>query len=112
MAQTSRNGGAHRIEITARSSQETGNSPPTFASAGGDGMRLILIRSLLEMQGATLRVRRGAQTDGTWSASIVFPPPTWRRMRPARPGRARQRGLPRTREASTQDMGSRASLVQ
>jgi signal transduction histidine kinase len=112
MAQTSRNGGAHRIEITARSSQETGNSPPTFASAGGDGMRLILIRSLLEMQGATLRVRRGPQTDGTWSASIVFPPPTWRRMRPARPGKARQRGLPRTREASTQDMGTCAPLVQ
>jgi hypothetical protein len=59
-----------------------------------------------------LRVRRGPPTDGTWSASIVFPPPTWRRMRPARPGKARQRGLPRTREAGTQDMGTSAPLAQ
>jgi hypothetical protein len=103
IARGTRNGGARRIEIVARSSPEMGYpSLPMAAPTGGDGLRLILIRSLLEMQGATLRLGPAPQPDQAWSASIVFPPPAWRRARRTSPGKPSRPRLAYTRQARTQ----------
>jgi signal transduction histidine kinase len=58
-------------------------SPPDSSCAesgslvAGNGLRVVLARSLLEMQGATLRVCAGRA--GLWSASIAFPTTPCRR---------------------------------
>jgi signal transduction histidine kinase len=43
-------------------------------SAGGDGLRLILARSLIEMQGAALNLSTADQAEG-WTACIAFSAP-------------------------------------
>jgi K+-sensing histidine kinase KdpD len=45
---------------------------PAGHSAAGDGLRVILARCLIEMQGATLTVSGGGQDEG-WTARIAFP---------------------------------------
>jgi signal transduction histidine kinase len=45
---------------------------PAGHSEGGDGLRLVLARSLIEMQGATLSVSAGRHREG-WTARIRFP---------------------------------------
>jgi K+-sensing histidine kinase KdpD len=49
-----------------------GHAPQDWRSAPGDGLRIILARSLLEMQGATLSLCSGPEAAG-WSARIAFP---------------------------------------
>jgi phospho-acceptor domain-containing protein len=58
--------GARRIEILATASRPAQKTP-----VAGDRMRLILARSLLEMQGATLSLSTERETE-RWSASIAF----------------------------------------
>jgi signal transduction histidine kinase len=74
-------GGRRCIEImveTAASTRDRSNSPadtpfrPADYSAAGDGLRLMLARSLIEMQGATLMVSGGGQAEA-WTARIAFP---------------------------------------
>jgi len=75
-----------RIEITVepgaptrdRASRVADTSGlPTGPSGAGDGLRLILARSLIEMQGATLSLSSGSLSAGRqdegWTARIAFP---------------------------------------
>jgi two-component system cell cycle sensor histidine kinase PleC len=72
---------APTIEVAVRPSRSqdraAGTLPPSDGSCGqshlvaGGGLRVLLARSLLEMQGATLNVCTGRA--GLWSASIAFP---------------------------------------
>jgi signal transduction histidine kinase len=82
-------GDARTIEIRVRPSMLSQDwpaaalSPPDSSCAesgslvAGDGLRVVLARSLLEMQGATLSVCAGGA--GLWSASIAFPTTPCRR---------------------------------
>ena len=74
-------GGQRRIEIavepvapTRDGASRLADAPglPTSHSAAGDGLRLILARSLIEMQGATLSLGAGLEAEG-WTARIAFP---------------------------------------
>ena len=74
-------GGQRRIEImvepvapTRDRANSLADAPgrPTGHSAAGDGLRLILARSLIEMQGATLSLSTGDHAEG-WTARIAFP---------------------------------------
>ncbi|MFZ1103594.1 MAG: HAMP domain-containing sensor histidine kinase [Hyphomicrobiaceae bacterium] len=69
-----------RVEIVGGPSRV-----PEAAPAAGDGLRLILTRSLLEMQGATLSLGAGDRRPEVWSASIAFPLPANRRAGAAVP---------------------------
>lgn len=60
-------GGRHRIEIAVAP-----GAPVRDLSARGDGLCLMLARSLIEMQGATLSLGTGPQGRG-WTACIAFP---------------------------------------
>jgi K+-sensing histidine kinase KdpD len=90
--------GARYIEIAvepcrgARDGQrEERHSQDGLVAAGG-GLRVILARSLLEMQGATLSVCSMPHAEG-WSAGIGFPLPAGRR--PRLPRRRPTAGSPR-----------------
>jgi signal transduction histidine kinase len=72
-------GGRRLIEIAVEpvAPGRVGSSPdslnrPTEGPAAGDGLRLILARSLIEMQGATLCLSAGPRA-GEWRARIAFP---------------------------------------
>jgi signal transduction histidine kinase len=60
-------GSTRRVEIVGGPSR-----PAEAAPVAGDGLRLILTRSLLEMQGATLSVCADGHQPEVWSASIAF----------------------------------------
>jgi signal transduction histidine kinase len=74
--------GQRRIEIAVEPPASTrdrrgglGDAPtqPAWPPQAGDGLRLILARSLIEMQGATLSLSAtGGQSQG-WTARIAFP---------------------------------------
>jgi signal transduction histidine kinase len=69
-ARASVTSGACVIEITADAPKPTRDSPaPPVAS---NGLRLLLARSLIEMQGATLNLGTEPQADG-WTARVAFP---------------------------------------
>ncbi len=75
-------GGRSGVEIVAvapvASTEQGAGTPaagpgqPAGHSEGGDGLRLVLARSLIEMQGATLSLSAGRHAEG-WTACIRFP---------------------------------------
>ena len=74
-------GGRSRVEIMAMApvaaTEPAGTlaaapGRPTGHSEGGDGLRLVLARSLIEMQGATLSLSAGRRAEA-WTACIRFP---------------------------------------
>jgi signal transduction histidine kinase len=92
-----RDAGARRVEIVAAASGRAQEIP-----VAGDCLRLILARSLLEMQGATLSVSVERETE-RWSASIAFRGAQARRaatMRPRLPCRRRLASGAATRGAA------------
>jgi signal transduction histidine kinase len=109
-------GAARTIEITVRPAmppQDLDTAPPATAcgrghpTVAGGGLRVVLARSLLEMQGATLSVSAGQA--GLWSASIAFPAgPPRRDIRP-RAGSIAQRCPVSRREDSVCSAAARAS---
>jgi phospho-acceptor domain-containing protein len=87
-------GGRHSIEIVVEPvapAQDRVRSPadatgrPTSRSAAGDGLRLILARSLIEMQGATLSLSAAPKAEGWaegWTARVVFAERLGRKQEP------------------------------
>jgi signal transduction histidine kinase len=102
-------GGWGCIEITIETVAPERDRPRMLAdasgrraghAAAGDGLRIVLARSLIEMQGATLTLSGGGQGEG-WMARIAFP--AWglarqpRRSRPRLSAAARWPGFPARR---------------
>jgi signal transduction histidine kinase len=101
IAASRREGGARVIELsvapalaapTLAEKAAADGAPNATAETGAGGLRLILTRSLLDVQGATLSVSADPRRDG-WKACIAFPTAASRRVqrrRPARPTGASQ----------------------
>jgi hypothetical protein len=85
---------------------ESAGGPGDPWVAGG-GLRVVLARSLLEMQGATLCVAAGQA--GLWSASVVFPAPPPRRDIRQRAAAMARRCPPSRPEDSARAAAGRAS---
>jgi signal transduction histidine kinase len=112
-------GDAGTVEIVLRpavASEEAAAATPAPADGGcgqGDsfiadgGLRVVLARSLLEMQGATLRVSAGQA--GPWWASIAFPAAPPRRDMRQRAGAIARRCRPSRREDCARVAAARAS---
>ena len=75
--------GPSRIGIAVDAGQAAHGRVDGRPSAPGDGLRLMLARSLVEMQGATLSVDSGPDAEA-WTARIIFPAPTHARTRQCR----------------------------
>jgi signal transduction histidine kinase len=95
IAASRREGGARVIELsvaTALAAPTLGETaaadgaPTATAEAGANGLRLILTRSLLDIQGATLSVSADPRRDG-WKACIAFPSAASRPVQRRRPSR-------------------------
>jgi two-component system cell cycle sensor histidine kinase PleC len=102
-----------RVRPTAASPDRaaTGLPPPEDACEQGDAfltgasLRVVLARSLLEMQGATLSVSAGQA--GPWSASIAFPAPP-----PRRDARQRSGAIARCCPASRREDCARVAAAR
>jgi signal transduction histidine kinase len=78
-------GSRRQIEIAVTAAAATGDAAPRADHAGcGDGLRLILAHSLIEMQGGTLSLGGELQAEG-WTARIAFPGTDCPRQPPQRP---------------------------